>query len=95
MLIRVLAKVVSTKVTKDTCYTVSFETYISPDKTERVGGTLKIKLCLACTYFSFYYLKAEYAKGRREMSKEPTVLGRPDFNHAKEVSKYLSQVRFS
>lgn len=29
------------------------------------------------------------------MNKEPTVLGRPDFEHAKGVSKLLSQVRVS
>lgn len=39
--------------------------------------------------------KAEYKKGRGEMNKEPAVLGRPDFEHAKGVSKLLSQVRFS
>jgi len=39
--------------------------------------------------------KAEYKKGRGEMNKEPAVLGRPDFEHAKGVSKLLSQVSFS
>ncbi|XP_009982957.1 PREDICTED: nebulette, partial [Tauraco erythrolophus] len=35
-----------------------------------------------------------YKKGRGEMNKEPAVLGRPDFEHAKGVSKLLSQVRY-
>lgn len=42
-----------------------------------------------------HFFKAAYKKGRGEMNKEPAVLGRPDFEHAKGVSKLLSQVRFS
>lgn len=50
---------------------------------------------MICIHFYDFFFKAEYKKGRGEMNKEHAVLGRPDFEHAKGVSKLLSQVRFS
>ncbi|KAH0501545.1 Nebulette [Microtus ochrogaster] len=37
---------------------------------------------------------AEYKKGQGTVNKEPSVIGRPDFEHAVEASKLSSQVKY-